>query len=431
MARWFYQKITLPEGTMATREQMNTDQRFKYLRVMKERYEQANRKDKSYLLDEMQSVTGLHRKYLITRMNGLGPYRQKRCRERSRLYGAEVERAIALIGNTLDWICAKRLKPALPKIARQLAKFDEMDLTPGLLQLLEQISISTVQRILQRVRPAGERLPQRRQSRRSDSTAQALVPISVIPWQQPEPGHFEVDLVHHSRSGMEGPFVCTIQFIDVLTGWSERFAILGHAFGAMWQVIHDFDAHCPIPVREIHTDNGPEFINLPLIAYFGREMVDVSLTRGQPGIKNHNRFVEQKNSSLVRAYFGNLYLYTPRHVRLMNELYKEMWLYYNFFQPVLRQIERSATMCPNGVCRIKRKQDEAKTPLDRLSLAIPPVSRGTAQRLQALYEQTNPHTLKQSIHEQLDRIYQLSEQDERRKAHPPVRLSIDTTISVR
>lgn len=217
---------------------------------------------------------------------------------------------------------------------------------------------------------------------------------------------------------MEGPFVCTIQFIDVLTGWSERFAILGHAFGAMWQVIHDFDAHCPIPVREIHTDNGPEFINLPLIAYFGRERGDVSLTRGQPGIKNHNRFVEQKNSSLVRAYFDHLYLYTPQHVRLMNALYKEMWLYYNFFQPVLRQIERSATMRPNGVCRIKRKQDEAKTPLERLSLAIPPISRGTTQCLQALYAQTNPHALKQSIHEQLDRIYQLSEQDERRKASP-------------
>jgi len=404
---------------MATREQMDTNERFKYLRMEKERYEQANRKGKSYLLDEMQAITGLHRKYLITRMNRPGPYRKKRWRERSRLYGAEVEQAIALIGNTLDWICPERIKPTLPKIARQLAKFGEMDLTPVLLQLLGQISISTVRRIVQRVRPVGERLPQRHQSRRTDSTAQALVPISVIPWQQPEPGHFEVDLVHHSRSGMKGPFVCTIQFIDVLTGWSERFAILGHAFGPMWRAVHDFDVHCPIPVREIHTDNGPEFINLPLIGYFGKELVGVDLTRGQPGIKNHNRFVEQKNSSLVRAYFGNLYLYTRQHVRLMNEIYKEMWLYYNFFQPVLRQIERSATMRPNGLCRIKRKQDGAKTPLERLLLAKPPISRGTAQHLQALYEQTNPHALKQSIHEQLDRIYQLSEQDERRKAPPP------------
>ena len=163
-------------------------------------------------------------------------------------------------------------------------------------------------------------------------------------------------------------------------------------------LVHEFDVHCPIPVREIHTDNGPEFINLPLIGYFGKELVGVKLTRGQPGIKNHNRFVEQKNSSLVRAYFGNLYLYTRQHVRLMNEVYKEMWLYYNFFQPVLRQTGRSATMRPNGLCLIKRKQDEAKTPLERLLLAKPPISRGTAQRLQALYEQTNP--LSQAVHTQ-------------------------------
>ena len=326
---------------MATEEEMDVKERFKYLRMMKRRYEKVDRKTKGRLLDEMEAITGLHRKHLIVRMNESGPYRRKRKRERSRYYGEDVEEAIAIIADTLDWICAERLKPGLPQMAKQLAAFGEMEVDEELLQKLERISISTVRRIVQRVQPEGPRLPRARRGRRSDSAAQMLVPVSVIPWDEPSPGHFEVDLVHHSRSDVEGDFICTIQCIDVLTGWSERFAIKGHTFGVMWRAFQTFDRHCPLPVREVHSDNGSEFINASLIGYFGEHLVHIKQTRGEPGIKNHNRFVEQKNSSLVRAYFTDLYLHTSEHLELMNDIYTDMWLYYNFFQPVLRQIGRA------------------------------------------------------------------------------------------
>ena len=135
---------------------------------------------------------------------------------------------MANIADTLDWICAERLKPVLPKIAKHLVKFGEMQTSARLLAQLDEISIPTVRRLLKRSGRPADCLPRARSGRRADSAAQALVPVTVIPWQEPEPGHFEADLVHHSRSGFEGPFVCTIQFIDVLTGWSERFAILGY-----------------------------------------------------------------------------------------------------------------------------------------------------------------------------------------------------------
>lgn len=401
---------------MATQERMNIDERFKYLRMMKERYEPAERKTRSQLLDDMEAMTGLHRKYLITRMSSPGPYRQRRHRERSRQYGPEVEQAIVVLADALDWICAERLKPALPKMASHLAKFGELEIDTRLVAQLEQISISTVHRILKRVAPATERLPRARRGRRPDTVAQAMVPIGVIPWQEPEPGHFEADLVHHSRSGMGGPFVCTLQCIDVLTGWSERFAILGYEFESMWPAFRDFAAHCPLPIREIHTDNGSEFMNLALLSYFGREMVHLRITRGLPGYKNHNRFVEQKNGSLVRAYLQHLYLHTPQHVLMLNELYADMWLYYNFFQPVLRQVSRRAVIQPNGTCRIVREQDEAKTPLERLLVARPPIPRATAAHLQTLHDQTNTYQLKRRIHQRLAQIRQVAQRDERRKA---------------
>ncbi len=349
-------------------------------------------------------------------MNEPGPYRRRRRRERSRYYGEDVEEAIAIIADTLDWICAERLKPGLPQMAKQLTAFGEMEVDEELLQKLERISISTVRRIVQRVQPEGSRLPRARRGRRSDSAAQMLVPVSVIPWDEPSPGHFEVDLVHHSRSGVEGDFICTIQCIDVLTGWSERFAIKGHTFGVMWRAFQTFARHCPLPVREVHSDNGSEFINPSLIGYFGEHLVHIEQTRGKPGVKNHNRFVEQKNSSLVRAYFTDLYLHTPEHLALMNDIYADMWLYYNFFQPILRQVERKVVQRPNGIYSVRRKQDKAKTPLDRLLVAKPPISRETRLRLQKLRAETNPRALKRSIHQKLDRIYQLAEEDERRSA---------------
>ena len=105
---------------MATQETMDIRERFKYLRLVRERYRTADRKARSRLLDEMEAMTGHCRKYLITRMNSPGPYRRPRRRERSRTYGPDVERAVLLIADTLDWICAERLKPALPKMACHL-----------------------------------------------------------------------------------------------------------------------------------------------------------------------------------------------------------------------------------------------------------------------------------------------------------------------
>ena len=193
---------------------------------------------------------------------------------------------------------------------------------------------------------------------------------------------------------------------------------MGLVFPAIWGALQSFGCRCPIPARELHFDNGGEFINFALIAYFGKELVHTSQTRGRPGYHNDNRFVEQKNSSLVRAYLGSLPLHTSAQRRTLNQLYEDMWLYYNFFQPVLRQTERTAVRGPDGVIRIRRKQDRARTPLERLLSAKPPVSRGTRERLLKLYNQTNPLALKRSIHAQIKTLIAMATQSEKEAATP-------------
>jgi hypothetical protein len=294
-------------------------------------------------------------------------------------------------------------------MTHHLAKFEEMETTPELLDQLGCISVSTLRRRLQSLRPPEARLPRLHRKPRPESSVQARVPIRIIPWDEPEAGHFEVDLVHHGSPTPGHTPIYTIQFIDVLTGWSERFAIRGCTFGMMWRAFEHIRQRCPIPVLEVHTDNGSEFLNEALLAYFGEAFTGSLFSRGEPGNPNHNRFVEQKNDTLVRAYLGYLSLDTGQQAALLNEVYEDMWFYYNAFQPVMRQIAKTAGRSgPDQPWRVIRKHDTPETPLSRLLRARPPLGRSVSEYLQQRYQETNPLALKRRIHAQLDCIYSLA-----------------------
>ena len=145
---------------MSIEDRMTIDERRKYLRKMQERYLQANRKERSHLLDEMETVTELHRKSLIRLMKS-SLVRQPRRRQRSRTYGPEVDDALRVITESTDHICAERLTPNLSWLAKHLAAHEELTLTPQLLEQLDGISVSTVARILTRLRQDEPRLPRR------------------------------------------------------------------------------------------------------------------------------------------------------------------------------------------------------------------------------------------------------------------------------
>jgi len=44
---------------MGSEEKMTVDERYKYLRVLHRRYEEANRQERGHLLDEAAAITGL------------------------------------------------------------------------------------------------------------------------------------------------------------------------------------------------------------------------------------------------------------------------------------------------------------------------------------------------------------------------------------
>jgi hypothetical protein len=395
----------LLEVTMTTEDKMTIDERLKYLRAMKKRYIKASRPEKGRLLDEMKAVTGMHRKSLIRHMNG-SLERKPRCRQRGESYGPEVDDALRVIHESLDHICADRLTPNLVWMARHLATHGELETTPSLLEQLGQVSISTVKRRLQRITQDQPRLPRRRGHKRTSEQLRA-VPMVRIPWNEQEPGHVEVDLVHHCGSTTSGEYVCSFQMIDAATAWSERAAMLGRSYLVMEDVCICVLLRLPFPLLEFHSDNDSVFFNNHMFRFWGEAVPGVQLSRSRPYHKNDNRFVEQKNFTLIRAYVGYQRLDTVAQTLALNRLYDDMWLYYNFFQPVMRLEKKIVIPASNGrPGRVIRRYDRARTPFHRLcdTHAILPEHR---QQLEALRDQTNPRQLHQEIDDQIDRLLSL------------------------
>jgi hypothetical protein len=117
---------------MPNEEKMTLYERRKYLRMQQKRYNAANRKERGHLLDEMGSVTGLHRKALIRLMRS-DLKRKSRRKQRGRCYGSDVDDALRVILESYDGICAERLVGNLGKMAQQLQEHDEMVVTESLL----------------------------------------------------------------------------------------------------------------------------------------------------------------------------------------------------------------------------------------------------------------------------------------------------------
>ena len=376
---------------MSKTEKMDVNERRKYIHKMWKRYREAKKKEKGRLLDEIESVTGLHRKTITRTINGRLS-RKKRTQQRGREYGVEVDDAIRVIARCLDYPCAERLQPNLVWMSNHLRKHSELQLTQETEQKLVSISVSTVKRILKRVGRSEPKLANRKPKRPQNTSLYKHYPTSKIAWDIQEVGHFEVDLVHHCGENSTGEYFHTLQMVDVATGWSEIAAIFGRSYRVVSNGFDHLLFRLPFPVIEIHPDNGSEFFNGPLIQYWKKKLPDLQLSRSRPYQKNDNRFVEENNQSLVRAYIGHDRFDTQAHLNIIRILYQRLWLFHNFFQPVMR-LQQKEVVSP---LQYRRKFDQARPPFDRLK-EFNLLDPTTALQLETPRVQTNPLVLRGQI----------------------------------
>ena len=387
---------------MPSDEKMSVDERRKYLKLVAPRYAKARRAERSKLLTEMGEVTGLHRKSLLRLLHmptlERAPKGPRFRRRRDGVAGTDVVR---VVWESLDYVCAERLTPVLLYTAQQLAQWEELVLTPEVEAALRTISRATVQRLLQRFQRDTPKLP-RRKPQPPNHLLQG-VPMGRLSWATTVPGDFEADLVHHCGSVSAGEYIHTLQLVDIATGWSERVAVLGRSQEAMVKGFRRVQGRLPFPITHLHPDNGSEFFNDHLVRYFGEEVTGLHLSRSRPYRKNDNRFVEQKNGTLVRAYVGYERLDTGGQCAALNALYEQLWVYYNLFQPVLHLVGKEVV---DG--KLHRKWDRAQTPYQRL-LASGILSPEQEARLATLYARTNPRQLRKAIYQAVERLWERPE----------------------
>jgi len=307
---------------------------------------------------------------------------------------------VLVVAESLDWICAERLTPSLSWMARLLIKQGELELSPRELEELGQMSISTVRRLLGSLPREGLRLPR---SSPSPNPIAQRVKVERIPFDVAQAGHVEMDLVHHGGRSSQGEYLHTLQMVDVASGWSERAVLVGRSYVAMEAALTQLLGQLPFPLQELHCDNGSEFLNHHLLAFLERYYPQVRLCRSRPYHKNDNRFAEQKNSSLVRAYVGYQRLDSPSQAKLLAECYALMRLYYNLYQPVLHLVAKAYGKDESGRVKVKRRYDQAATPLDRLQ-ALGALDEHSLRQWQQLRQATSPRELRERIYQLLGKL---------------------------
>jgi hypothetical protein len=129
----------------------------------------------------------------------------------------------------------------------------------------------------------------------------------------------------------------------------------------------------------------------------------ITFTRSRPYRKNDNCFVEQKNSSVVRRTVGYARHDTPEELDLLNELCSWLRLYTNYFQPVMKLVEKTRTRS-----RVTKKYDKAKTPFARV-LNSPHIEKQVKKGLRCDYAELNPVTLGREIDRLLGRLHSVAE----------------------
>lgn len=121
--------------------------------------------------------------------------------------------------------------------------------------------------------------------------------------------------------------------------------------------------------------------------------------------------MEQKNYSVVSRAVGYLRYDTEEELRIINELYRHLRLYTNFFQPSMKLVEKMRVGS-----RVTKKYDTAQTPYQRV-LESPYVSKSVKTKLKRQYKSLNPESLKRKITSLQHKLLRMAENKSKRRRY--------------
>lgn len=339
------------------------------LDLLRERYRDATKPDKTKILDEFVALAGCHRKHAIRLLTDQSPSPASPIVPR-RTYDEAVRQALIVLWEAADRICGKRLKAVLPGLVAALERHGHLDLDPEVRQLVLAASAATIDRLLASVR---ETTSARKKPRARNRSSKEIPVRTFADYGDAQPGFLEIDFVSHGGTSMQGVFLWSLVATDVCSGWTEALALVAREQFLVVEALDLLRCQFPIPILGIDSDNDSAFINETLVQYCQRQKWQ--FTRSRPYQKNDQAWIEQKNGAVIRRFVGY-----ERHSGLaagqcLARLYQSMRLFVNFFQPSmkLRSKTRQGT-------RVKKTYHKPATPCERL-LGIDSVEPSVKQRL--------------------------------------------------
>lgn len=366
----------------------------------KDEYYGAGKIRKSEILSAVTEVAKIHRKAAIRkfRVRQLRDPARQEDRGRKVYFTKDVDAALETVWNAANEPCGELLHPMISEYVSILQRdtlWTHRDEATGKLLAMKE---HTVRRRVSGF--AWRHLKKKGLSSTRPSLLKTIIPIFKGPWTDKPPGYGQIDTVAHCGSTLLGDFAYTVNYTDTATYWVIPRAQWNKGQEVTKESLTTIKEKLPVPISGLHPDTGSEFINWNLKRWCDDEHIE--LTRSEPGKKNDNMYVEERNGHVVRKYLGYVRFDCPPVVPMLNELYDVLALYLNHFQAVRRTLSKERV----GAQYKRTYEKKPKSPYQRM-LEHAAIPEEVKKKLIDEHETLNPLLLKKEIDRLIAKILKL------------------------
>lgn len=304
-------------------------------------------------------------------------------------YGADVRAALFDVWDAASRPCGELLKPVIESYVAGFMQAARWLHTKETTRELCAMSEGTLKRKCTALQKKHGVF--RGKSTTRVSELKHIIPIFKGPWAELAPGNAQIDTVAHCGGSVAGDYAYTLSFVDSATYWGTRRSQWNKGQEATKNNLIYVKEHLPFPWIMAHPDTGSEFINW--ITKGWCDANGIALTRSEPGKKNDNMYVEERNGHVVRKFLAwHRFDADAGIVDLMNDYYLVLDLYLNHFTAVRRTLAKERI----GAKYHRTFEKEGLTPYARL-MAHPAIAQDIKDRVQKEHDSLNPLLLKEQL----------------------------------
>ena len=364
-------------------------------------YIQASVEKKSKILDHICAVTSMHRKSVIRRLRKLQMKDPLRTDQRGRpcYYTPDVDAALVQIWEAANQLCGELLHGMIAEYVGIFIRdktWKHTEEATGKLIAMSQRTIRRRCEYFEKRRGIFEGL-----SATKPSHLKSIIPIFKGPWTELAPGKGQLDTVAHCGNTLLGDMVYSLNFIDACTYWIVLSAQWNKGQVATLESMERIKKNLPFSWLMAHPDTGSEFINW--LAKNWMDQNKIEFNRSEPGRKNDNMYVEERNGHVIRKYLGYTRIDNKVCVELINQLYEKLSDYLNHFMPVRRTLTKKRV----GAKYVRTYERLALTPYQRV-MNHQEVLQEIKDRLKQRHEKLNPAILKKEIDDMIQNIIKVN-----------------------